>query len=104
MEAVLDPVKRLMSKRERERLVYACCHMIDHGDAARVADLFALDGVWTSAEAARKGRSPIAVVLHARQDNTGRISHRVGTPEGWRFSTRGVVTAFHQQKVSLDAR
>ena len=93
-----------MSERERERLVYACCHVIDHGEAACVADLFAPDGVWTSAEAPREGRSPITVALHAPQDNTGRISRRLGTPEGWQFNTRGVVTAFHQPKALVDAR
>ena len=120
-----------------------------------MAELFAPDGVWTSAEAAREGRSAIAAAFQARQDNTGRISRHVcstvlidvidahsaqgltyvtlyrhdgkpgrsaapldrlpeivgeyrdtfvQTPDGWRFQTRQVVTAFYQKQVSDDAR
>lgn len=64
-------------ERACERLVYAYCHVIDHGEAARVADLFAPDGVWRSTEAARNGRPAIAAAFQARQDNTSRISRHV---------------------------
>ena len=36
----MDPIERLLAERECERLVYAYCHLIDHGEAGEVGDLF----------------------------------------------------------------
>lgn len=144
-----------MIERDCERLVYTYCHVIDHGEAARVAELFALNGTWRSAEGAREGRPAIAAAFQARQDNSGRISRHVcstvlievidadtargltyvtlyrhdgpagrraapleglpeivgeyrdtfvRTPDGWRFNTRDVVTAFYRPTAQVDAR
>lgn len=76
-EAAIDPVERLLIEHACERLVYEYCHVIDHGEAARVAELFAADGVWRSPDVAREGRPAIAAAFQTRQDNTGRISRHV---------------------------
>jgi hypothetical protein len=89
---------------ERERQVYASCHLMDHGEAARIADLFSPGDIWTSAGSAREERSAMAAAFQTRQDHTGRISRHIRRPEGWRFNTREEVSAFHQQKASLYAR
>ena len=73
----MDAVQRLLIERECERLIYAYCHLIDHGEAARVADLFAEDGVWASPEATRTGRAAVAKAFQARQANTARMSRHV---------------------------
>jgi len=43
----MDHLQRLLIERECERLVTRYCHHVDHGEAAKVADLFSSDGVWT---------------------------------------------------------
>lgn len=73
----MEPIERLLIERECERLIYAYCHVVDHGEAARVADLFAEDGVWASPEATREGREAIRKAFQARQDNAGRMSRHV---------------------------
>jgi ketosteroid isomerase-like protein len=77
IEQTLDPVERLLIERECERLIYSYCHVIDHGDAARVAELFTEDGVWASTEVTREGRAAIAAAFQARQANTARMSRHV---------------------------
>ena len=56
----MDPMQRLLAERECERLVYRYCHLIDHGEAAKVSDLFTDDGVWASPEVTRDGKDKIA--------------------------------------------
>ena len=59
------------------RLVAEYCHLVDHGEAARVADLFTEDGVWTSRENTMSGRESIRAGFQKRQDSAGRISRHV---------------------------
>ena len=62
-----------------ERLIVAYTHLIDMGEAAKVAELFTDDGVWESAEATMEGREQIAAGFGRRQANTGRRSRHVCT-------------------------
>lgn len=73
----MDHIERLLIERECERLIYAYCHLVDHGEAARIAELFAEDGVWASPETTREGREAIRKAFQARQDNHGRMSRHV---------------------------
>lgn len=73
----MDAVERLIIERACERLIYSYCHHVDHGHAAKVAELFTDDGVWASPEVTREGRDKIARAFQARQDNSARMSRHV---------------------------
>lgn len=73
----MDPIQTLLIERECERLIYGYCHLVDHGEAAKVADMFTEDGVWASAEVSRDGRAAVATAFQARQANTARMSRHV---------------------------
>jgi ketosteroid isomerase-like protein len=75
----MDDVERLLIERECERLIVAYSHLIDMGEAARVAELFTEDGVWESADATMRGRAQIHAGFGRRQDNTARRSRHVCT-------------------------
>jgi ketosteroid isomerase-like protein len=64
-------------ERECQRLVTLYCHYVDHGEAARIADLFAEDGVWESQEATMTGRDEIRKRFQYRQNQTERMSRHV---------------------------
>lgn len=68
----LDDVERACLQ-----LVHRYCHLIDHGAASRVAELFTEDGVWTSSERAFAGREQIALGFTRRQEDAGRMSRHV---------------------------
>ena len=44
-------------ERECERLVAQYCHYVDHGEAAKIADLFSEDGRWWNVAASWDGQS-----------------------------------------------
>ncbi|MGA0600974.1 nuclear transport factor 2 family protein [Caulobacter sp. KR2-114] len=73
----MDDVERLLIERACARLVARYCHLVDHGEAERVADLFTEDGTWSSPEQMMDGREAIARGFRRRQDNRGRISRHV---------------------------
>lgn len=73
----MDELEKMLIERACERLVTEYCHVIDHGEASRVANLFAADGVWVSFEQTMDGRDAIASGFGKRQANTGRISRHV---------------------------
>jgi ketosteroid isomerase-like protein len=73
----MEALERLLIERECERLVTAYCHYVDHGEAARIADLFTEDGVWTSPEFTLKGREELARGFGRRQAQTARMSRHV---------------------------
>lgn len=73
----MNDIDRLLIERACERLVVDYCHLTDHGQAARVADLFTEDGVWTAGESALSGRERILRGFQKRQDNTARMSRHV---------------------------
>jgi hypothetical protein len=73
----MDAVDQGLIERECERLINRYCHLIDHGEAAQVADLFVEDGVWANPEVTRDGRAAIAKGFGARQANGARRSRHV---------------------------
>lgn len=73
----MEPSERLLIERECERLVTQYCHFVDHGEAARVADLFAEDGVWKSALGTMTGRDEVKAGFEVRQANERRMSRHV---------------------------
>lgn len=77
--ADMTDLDRLLIERACERLIQLYCHWTDHGEAARVADLFAEDGVWASADNIMNGRASILRGFRARQDNQRRMSRHVCT-------------------------
>lgn len=73
----MDALERLTIERDCERLVTDYCHYVDHGEAARIADLFTDDGVWESPEVTMKGRQELLRGFGARQANPQRMSRHV---------------------------
>jgi ketosteroid isomerase-like protein len=73
----MDAVEQLHIERACERLINRYCHLIDHGQASQVADLFVDDGVWANPEVTRDGRAAIAKGFGARQANGARQSRHV---------------------------
>lgn len=59
------------------KLATRYCHVIDHGEGSKVADLFTEDGVWTSVENTMDGKDAIRAGFTARQDNKARMSRHV---------------------------
>ena len=75
----MTEAEQLLIERACERLITAYSHLIDGGEAARVADLFTADGVWESADARFDGGPAIAQAFSRRQANAGRRSRHVCT-------------------------
>jgi ketosteroid isomerase-like protein len=73
----VDDTAKLLIERACGRLVTQYCHFVDHGEAARVGELFTEDGVWASPETTMTGREAIVRGFQRRQDNTARISRHV---------------------------
>ena len=73
----MNAIDRLLIERECERLVTTYCHVIDHGEAERVADLFTEDGVWASAQATMDGQDQVRAGFARRQADAGRRSRHV---------------------------
>lgn len=73
----MDDLKAMLIERACQRLVTEYCHLVDHGEAAKVADQFTDDGVWTSRENTMTGRTAIARGFAARQANTARMSRHI---------------------------
>ncbi|MCP4002794.1 MAG: nuclear transport factor 2 family protein [bacterium] len=73
----MEDIERLLIERECERLVTAYCHYVDHGEAARIAELFTEDGVWASPQVTMKGRAELEQGFQARQDNAARMSRHI---------------------------
>lgn len=66
-------------ERECERLIAQYCHFVDHGEAARIADLFTEDGTWRNINVSMDGRDGIRTGFMKRQNNQGRMSRHVCT-------------------------
>ena len=75
----MDDMQRMLIERACARLVTEYCHFVDHGEAAKIADQFADDGVWASPRDVRTGREAIAKSFQKRQDNAARMSRHVCT-------------------------
>ena len=55
----MDIALRMEIERECERLIAQYCHLVDHDEAAKIADLFTQDGVWKNINATMDGRDGI---------------------------------------------
>ncbi len=73
----MDEGARMAVESACEKLITAYCHLVDHGQASEIADLFTEDGVWTSSENTMTGRDQIRAGFQAREDNKGRMSRHV---------------------------
>jgi len=74
-----DPLARLLAERACERLVVDYTHLVDFGEAARIADLFTDDGVWEGPGLVMSGRAEILAGFGRRQEVTRRVSRHVCT-------------------------
>jgi hypothetical protein len=70
---MIDDLERMQIEQACLRLVTEYCHLVDHGEAARIADLFTDDGVWMKTE----GRAALQQFFQSRQDDIGRMSRHV---------------------------
>jgi ketosteroid isomerase-like protein len=75
----MTDLDRMLIERACERLVQLYCHWTDHGQAARVAELFTEDAVWASADNTMTGREKILKGFQSRQGNRARMSRHVCT-------------------------
>ena len=73
----MDTAEQLSIERQCQRLVTEYCHLVDHGKAERIADLFSEDGVWTSPENTMNGKAEVRRGFAARQANAKRMSRHV---------------------------
>jgi uncharacterized protein (TIGR02246 family) len=73
----MDAIDRVAIERECERLVTRYCHIIDHGEASRVAELFSEDGTWRGPGVVMQGIEQIRVGFAAREANRARMSRHV---------------------------
>jgi uncharacterized protein (TIGR02246 family) len=75
-----EGMRRLVAERACERLIYQYARFVDSGEAARIADLFSADGVWTAADGrSMDGQDQIRAAFSARQALTRRLSRHVIT-------------------------
>jgi hypothetical protein len=73
----MEALERIPIERECERLVTLYCHYVDHGEAERIADLFAKDGAWRSPEVNMEGQDQVREGFGRRQKNAARMSRHV---------------------------
>ncbi len=70
-----DGADQLLIEDECRRLGFKYAHYIDLGDARRVADLFAADGVWQNSTSTYTGPGEIKAALSAFQESAGVVRH-----------------------------
>ena len=73
----MDDLQKMLIERACERLVTEYCHFVDHGEAAKIAGLFADDGIFASPRAVKTGRVDIADWFMRREGNVARMSRHV---------------------------
>jgi ketosteroid isomerase-like protein len=73
----LDAIETMLIERACARLVSEYCHLVDHGQASKVADLFTDDGFWSSPETALNGRAEIERGFGRREQNRRRMSRHI---------------------------
>jgi hypothetical protein len=73
----MDDIQKMLIERACERLVTEYCHFVDHGEAAKIADQFAEDGVWAPGKIVFSGHAEVADWFSKREANTARISRHV---------------------------
>ena len=75
----MTELEALLIERACARLVVDYTHQVDFGDAARVAHLFADDGVWEIGEMRFEGRDALRSMFQGRQEMAERRSRHVCT-------------------------
>ena len=75
----MNAAERIEIEQACERLVMAYTHHVDHGEASRIADLFAEDGCWVAAGVEMEGRDQLRAGFARREANRGRMSRHVCT-------------------------
>jgi hypothetical protein len=73
----MDDIDKLSIERACERLVTAYCHYVDHGEAARIAELFTENGVWAGPGSKMSGRAQLEAGFGQRQAQNERMSRHV---------------------------
>lgn len=64
----MNEIDRMMIERECERLVVAYTHLVDFGEAGKVAELFTEDGTWSAPGVTMKGWDQIRDGFATRED------------------------------------
>lgn len=75
----MTDIERLLIERACERLMTEYTHLIDHGKASRVCELFSEDGVFHSPNAIMTGRAEIEAGFMRREKASHRRSRHVCT-------------------------
>ena len=78
----MDDLERLLAERACERLIVEYCRLVDFGEAARIADLFTEDGVWSGVDLVLDGREEIRAWFVKRQGLERRVSRHICTNIG----------------------
>jgi ketosteroid isomerase-like protein len=78
----MDDLERLLAERACERLIVEYCRLVDFGEAARIADLFTEDGVWSGVDLVLDGREEIRAWFVKRQGLERRVSRHICTNVG----------------------
>jgi ketosteroid isomerase-like protein len=78
----MDELERLLAERACERLIVEYCRLVDFGEAARIADLFTEDGVWSGVDLVLNGREEIRAWFVKRQALERRVSRHICTNVG----------------------
>ena len=73
----MDAAREQQIERACQRLVTLYCHHVDHGEAARVAELFSQNGRWVSPQITMDGMEEIRRGFALRQANRERMSRHV---------------------------
>jgi hypothetical protein len=75
----MDDLTRLLIERACERLITDYARFVDFGAAARIAELFAADGVWEAPGVRMEGQEAIRTGFWKREGVTRRVSRHVCT-------------------------
>jgi hypothetical protein len=78
----MTELENLAIERACERLVVAYTHLVDFGEAERVAELFASDGLWVAGDIRFEGHDAIQAMFRGRQEMVQRRSRHVCTNLG----------------------
>jgi hypothetical protein len=75
----MTDLEALVIENACAKLVVHYTHWVDFGEAERVAELFAPDGVWAVGDTRFEGREAVRAMLRARQEMSQRRSRHVCT-------------------------
>ena len=72
-------LQKMEIEKACERLIYQYCYLVDHDEAAKIADLFTEYGTWFNVNVTMNGSDGIRQGFQKRQDNQARMSRHVCT-------------------------